>query len=224
MSFADAQAFLHDQIPTRHQVLIPPVLQAAYAAVKMVMASDPMLGVPSALDNRGRFVSWAVDFGIEKLIQSGRWPVDYRWREYGPMNRVTREVVQSTGHYLEVRLSHSTLTVSQVADPKRQPRNVRFRENARLINEPFLKGLDVHDPEIQGLPSVLLTHGYRDLHFAHFGVPHAQNLRKFVYQTDNLLALPHDVSPDTAQVENTDFEDTMTLKEEIEQWRKDHGG
>ena len=53
MSFADAQAFLHDQIPTRHQVLIPPVLQAAYAAVKMVMASDPMLGVPSALDNRG---------------------------------------------------------------------------------------------------------------------------------------------------------------------------
>ena len=224
MSFADAQGFLHDQIPTRHRALIPPVLKAAYAAAKMVMASDPMLGVPSALDNRGRFVSWAVDYGIEKLIQSGRWPVDYRWRAYGLMHRLTREVVQSTGHYLEVRLSHSTLTVSQVPDPKRQPRNVRFRENARLINEPFLTGLDVPNPEIQGLPSLLLTHGYQDLHFAHFGIPHAHNLRQLIYQTDNLLALPHDASPDAAQVEHTDFEDTMTLKEEIEKWRKDHGG
>ena len=90
----------------------------------------------------------------------------------------------------------------------------------RLLVSPTIVGVQLTD---QQRTAQAPTHGYRDLHFAHFGVPHAYNFRQFVYQTDNLLALPHDVSPDTAQVENTDFEDTMTLKEEIEKWRKDHG-
>ena len=216
--------FLKDQVPARHQVLLPTVLKQAYDAVQIIVANEPILQTPNAQDNKGRLVSWAVDHGVVKLIESGRWPVRYRWSVYGHVDQNTERFSQ-TGRYLEILLSHSTMTISQVADPTKQPRDAKFRENARLINDPFIPELEMdEDRAVNGLPSFLFVHGYQELRFAHLCVPHARHHRRYIYRTGNLLLLPHEVPSDTAPVENTDVEATMTLKEEIDKWRKDHGG
>ena len=214
MDVVTAEQFLLDQVPTRHRVLFPPVLKNAYAAVEQIVKAEPIFQIPSAEDNRGRLVSWAVDFGIKNLIESGRWPVDYRWATFA----------KPTGRYLQVRLSHSVLSISQVADRKAQPRDVVFRQNARLNNEPYLALEEFDDTRaIAGLPSFLFVHGYQELAFAHLGVPHSNHRRAYIYQTSNLMDLPHEITSDVPPVEETDTEAVMSLKEEIEKWRRDNG-
>jgi hypothetical protein len=71
-----AEFFLKDQIPVKTQTLIPATLKTAYAAAKVLADNEPMLKVPSAEDNFGRIISWAVDFGFQKLLESGQWRKD----------------------------------------------------------------------------------------------------------------------------------------------------
>ena len=117
--------FLKDQFPQRHWPVIPTVLKTAYAAADAVFKDNPILQVASALDNKGRIISFAVDHGLERAVESGAIDCDYRWRPFA----------KPTGRYLELRFSHSTASVSQVSEAKKQPRNVVFRENARLNNQ-----------------------------------------------------------------------------------------
>ena len=180
----------------------------------MLVRSEPMLQIPSAEDDRGRIVSWAVDKGVLGLIKMGQWPVDSRWAPFA----------KPTGRYLQVRLSHSVLSISQVAKGKVQPRNVGFRQNARLNNQPSFNLAEFEDTRsVVGLPSFLLVHGYQDLDFAHLGVPHPQHKRSYIYQTPNLMLMAHEVSAGVPPVEQTDIEAVMTLKEGIEKWRRDNG-
>jgi len=207
-----SEAFLLEQIPLVKRALIPTTLKTAYAAAKAHIADTPMLSVPSV--QPGRIVQWAVDFGFEKLLQSGQWDADHRWRYYE----------KPTGRYLEVVFSHSALTISQVADPNKQPRDVRFRANKRLDNTGWLAGF--HDPsetETAGLPHVLLVHGHQQLNFAHLGIPNPDHRKGYVWRSPNLMLMPHEVSAPEPPPEDTDFEAVMTLKEEIDKWRKDNG-
>jgi hypothetical protein len=227
MSLVVARDFLASQIPIGHQVLIPPVLKQAYAAAKTVRSLDELFRTPSAQDGFGRLVSWAVDLFLVKLIESGRWPVDYAWREYGIASRRIPGVLSKvTGHYLEVILPHARMTISQVVDPQKQPRDVQFRENARLVNAPLLRGLDIEMPQVTGVPTFILAHGHhQDLRFAHLGAPHQIHRYGYIYQTPDLLLLPHEVPADNVGVENTTFDDdAMTLKADIDKWRKDNAG
>jgi hypothetical protein len=71
------------------------------------------------------------------------------------------------------------------------------------------------------------VHGYQELSFAHVGVPHQEHRRGWIYRTPNLLLMPHEVpasGPDGSRVpiEDTDIDAAMTLKEEIDKWRKDN--
>jgi hypothetical protein len=214
MDTVSAEHFLLDQVPVRFRALIPPTLKTAYAAVNVLVSQEPILQVVSAGQNKGRLVSFATDLGLERLVKTGQWPVDYRWRDYA----------KPTGRYLELRLSHSVLSVSQVKNPKKQPRSVIFRENARLNNEPFFDLEEFKDErEVRGLPHFLLIHGHQELAFAHLGVPHAQHDRNWLYRTGNLMMMPHVIPSETPPVEHTEFDAAMTLKEEIEKWQKDHG-
>ncbi len=198
----------------KHRSLIPTTLKSAYAAVEVLVKQEPILQVVSAGQNRGRLVSFAADLGFERLIKTQQWPFEYRWREFA----------KPTGRYLEIRLSHSVLSISQVSNPNKQPRNVVFRENKRLNNEPFFDLEEFRDEcEIRGLPHFLLVHGHQDLRFAHLGVPHALHHRDWIYFTKNLMLMPHEVPAEAPPVEITEFDDAMTLKEEIEKWQKDHG-
>lgn len=213
MDACSAESFLKDQVPPVARALIPATLKTAYDAVALMVREEPILNVASAEDNRGRLISFAVDYGFEQLMKSGRWPFDYRWRPFA----------KPTGRYLEVRLGHSVLTISQVDAPGKQPRDVVFRENARLSNEPFF-GMEEFDDtrEVKGLPHVLIVHGHQELNFAHLGIPHSDHKRHWLHRSPNLLHLPHAVPETVPQTEETDFTATLILKEEIEKWRRDN--
>jgi hypothetical protein len=210
-----AEAFLLDQVPMALRSMIPATLKTAYDAAAVLIQAEPVLNVPSAQDNRGRIVQWAVDHGFEKLVQSGRWPFDYRWRPFE----------KPTGRYLEIAPSHSVITISQVADPKVQPRDMRFRENKRLNNQGWLTGLPNPRDEgaTVGLPHILLVHGCQDLNFAQLGIPNEHHRQGYRYRTANLMLMPHEVTPPEPPVEQTDHDAVMTLKEEIDRWRRDNG-
>jgi hypothetical protein len=217
-----AEQFLNDQIPLKYRRLFPPTLKRAYAIADALIASSPVLEVPSAADNRGRIISWAVDFSVKGLIESQEWPVDYRWQVFS----------RPTGRYLEIILPHAAVSISQVAFWRDQPRNVQFRENARLGNQQFtLPGIEGGDDEVgeaeeaSGRVSFLLVHGYKELEFAHFGIPHRYHERGYIYQSPNLMRLPYSVDeplvPPPEQA--IDIDKLMSFKEDIERWQRDNG-
>jgi hypothetical protein len=213
MDSVSAEHFLLDQMPIRLRSPIPTTLKTAYASARILIEAEPILQIESAEDNRGRIISWAVDFAFKRLMDTGQWPFDYRWENFA----------KPTGRYLEIQLSHSVMSVSQVSDPKKQPRNVIFRANGRLNNEPFFDLKEFADERsVQGLPHFLLVHGHQELAFAHLGVPHSLHHRNYIYLTPNLMLMPHEVPAEAPSVEDTDHEAAMTLKEEIEKWRRDH--
>lgn len=205
--------FFKDQFPQRSWSTIPTVLRTAYAAAADLAASDPILQVESAEDNRGRLISWAVDLGMRRAIENGSLPCDFRWCEYA----------KPTGRYLELRFSHSTASISQVEDPKRQPRKVTFRENARLQTPNLFEDLEEPEP-LTGAPHFILVHGYQQLNFAHFGLPSATSSKKWEWYSSNLMKLPHEMPAEGPPAEDTDtdFGEVGLLKQEIEKWRRDH--
>lgn len=216
MSVVDPEGFLIDQFPKKYWPLIPTTLRTAYAAATDLAASDPILQIESAQDNRGRLVSWAADFFFKRLIETGQLPFKFRWQSFA----------KPTGRYLEIRLSHSVVTISQVADPAKQPRNVRFRENGRLNNEPFFNLPEFADEQaVKGLPHFYLVHGHQDLTFAHLAVPHPQHHRDYRFRTSNLMSMPHALPKPGPAIEDTDvdFDAMQLLKEDIDKWRKDNG-
>jgi hypothetical protein len=212
-----SEAFLLDQVPITLRSMIPTTLKTAYEAAAVLIKSEAILNVASAQDNRGRIIQWAVDLGFEKLVESGQWPFECRWRPF----------VKPTGHYLEIAPSHSVITISQVVDPKIQPRDVLFRQNKRLNNQGWLTGLPNprDEGDTSGIPHILLVHGHQDLSFAQLGIPNERHHQGYIYRTPNLMKMPHEVSGGLAEVpvEQTDIDAVMTLKDEIDKWRRDNG-
>jgi hypothetical protein len=176
-----ADAFLLDQITIAQRSLIPSTLKIAYEAAALLAKNEPILNVPSAVDNRGRLIQWSVDNQFEMLCKTGKWPFEPRWRVFE----------RPTGRYLEIRPSHSVLTISQVADPSKQPRDVLFRANKRLNGQLSLFGKDDSDA---GIPHILMLHGHQSLNFAHLGIPHEVHAAGFHHKTTNLLNMPHAVN------------------------------
>lgn len=214
MDTVSAEHFVADQFPRALQSLIPTTLKTAYDQAAIIAKSDPVFQIESAVDNRGRLITWTVDFAFKRAIESGKLPFDFRWRPFA----------KPTGRYLEIRLSHSVATISQIADPKHQPRNVVFRQNKRLNNEPFFDLDEFRDErEVHGLPHFIIAHGHQDLSFAHIGVPHAVHQRDWIYRTPNLMQMPYALPEETLPIEDTDFDATMELRDEIEKWRRDNG-
>jgi hypothetical protein len=210
-----AEALILDQVPLAARARIAPTLRTAYAAAQAIINDEPILNVPSALDNRGRIIQWAVDYGFQKLIETGGWQYDFKWRPFE----------KPTGRYLEIRAPYLVLTISQVADPTQQPRDVKFRENKRLNNQGWLKGMQPEDEKrVAGLPHALILHGHQAPNFAHLAMPRAEHANKFLYFSANLMAMPHIVTSEPPSMEETDIEAVMTLKEEIDKWRRDNVG
>lgn len=207
--------FIKDQIPRSQWPVIPTICRQAYAAAADLAKDQPILEVTSAKDNRGRLISWAVDFGFERAVKSGAIPCDYKWSDFA----------LPTGRYLELRFSHSTASVSQVSDPRRQPRNVVFRENARLHTQGVFDLEELKEEQrIHGLPHFLIIHGHQELNFVHLGVPCANSKTKWAWRSANLMRIPHAVPDDRPppEVTDTDFEEVNLLKEDIEKWIRDN--
>jgi hypothetical protein len=208
------EAFLLDQISLAQRSQIPTTLKMAYEAAAIIVKDEPIFNVASAIDNRGRIVQWSVDLAFERLVQSGKWPFDARWRQFE----------RPTGRYLEILPSHSVLTISQVADPKKQPRDVKFRANKRMAGQGWLQGFPKPDGEdsVSGLPHILLLHGHQSLNFAHLAMPKGSHESGFHFKTANLLKMPHAVPEPETPIEDTDIDAVLELKEEIDKWRRDN--
>lgn len=213
-----ADVFVRDQIKPVLWPKFSTLLRTAYAAADELVKDNPILQVKSAEDNKGRIISWAVDFAAERAVETGAIPCECRWRSFE----------EPTGRYLEMRFAHSRLTISQVADPKRQPRNVGFRENARLSNGQVSFAFDDEvidkDEEVTGLPHILFLHGHQTLQFAHLAVPSPTSRRSFVWRSPNLMRLPHEIPKEGPAPEDTDYDlsEMKLLKERIEKWRRDN--
>ena len=202
-----------DQITIAQQSLVPPTIKQAYEAADILIREFAILNVPSAQDNRGRIIQWAVDLSFQRLAESQQWPFDFRWRFFD----------RPTGRCLEILPSHSVVTISQVTDPTRQPRDVLFRANKRLNGQGWLQGMQPEDIKTSGIPHILLLHGHQAPDFAHLGIPRAELEAGYYYRTSNLMLMPHVVVTPEPPPEDTDFEAVMTLKEEIDKWRRDNG-
>ena len=207
--------FLDDQFPAKFWPLIPSTLRTAYRHAEQLISNESILQIESAQDNRGRIISYAVDFGFVRLIKTGALPFDFSWDYFA----------RPTGRYLSIRALHSIITISQVSDPTKQPRNAIFRENHRLNNQLFLDLPEFSDDNLTGLPHLLITHGYQSLDFTYLCVPDPIHTNGYRFRTGNLLNAPHEVCSEVPAPENTDtdFENLNLLKEDIERWTKDHG-
>lgn len=210
---ADPELFFKDQLSVRSQAAIPTVFKTAYAAAESLIQESPILQVESARDNKGRVITWSVDLAIKRAIETGAISCEYRWQPFA----------KPTGRYLELIFSHSTASISQVDDPHRQPRNVVFRENARLNSPDLLTPLESEAPVV-GRPHFILVHGYQTLEFAHFGIPSSRSKRAWAWLSPDLMKLPHAVPFEGPEVEDTDidFNEVGLLKDEIERWVKDN--
>lgn len=207
-----AEAFLLDQIPIVQRAIIPTALKNAYAAATLIIDSEPIFNIPSAMQQHGRIIQIAVDFAFEKLVVSGQLGRDRHWRYF----------VQPTGRYLEILFSHSALTISQVSDPAKQPRDVGFRRNKRLASQITMAFMRDEPADTTGLPHILLLHGHQSLDFAHLAIPEPQHWLGFQHKSPNLMLMAHAVPEQEVPMEDTDIEAVMTLKDEIDRWRRDN--
>lgn len=207
--------FIRDQLPFQYWPVVPTVLRQAYAAADSLIDDSPILQVNSARDNKGRSVSWAVDFGFQRAVVSGALNCECRWVPFA----------QPTGRYLELRFSHSKASISQIADPSKQPRTVVFRENAKLTTQTAFDFEQFREEQrVLGLPHFLIVHGHQQLAFAHIGLP-SPTARDWAWLSRNLMSMPHEIPADNRPApENTDtdFASVNLLKEELERWMRDN--
>lgn len=216
MTPVNPRQFVDDQIPVELRPVIAGALETAYRTAKRIRDEEPVFQTPPALDNHGRLISHAVNFGLVRLIESGRLPLDYSWEYFA----------KHTGRYLALRPSHCVITISQISDPTQQPRNVVFRQTKRISNQPFFEFANkVDEQDISGEPHLLLTHGYQNLNFAHLCLPDPVHSKGYRYRSGNMMDLPREVllPGPMAEDTDTDFDNLDLLKEDIERWRRDHG-
>lgn len=214
MQPVSAKYFVDSEFPSTHRALIPSALKTAYDAVEELYKQDPLFGVRSAIIGKGYVIAWAVDLQVERLIKSKQLPYDYRWVPFE----------KPTGEYLQIRLLASTLSISQLAEPTSIPRHAHFRQNRILSNAPFLDLEGFEDEQrVNGLPHLILGHGYQKLSFAEIGVldPDPKSYG-WIYRTPNLLKAVHVVESELPKEEAADVEAVVTLKEQISRWVRDH--
>ena len=114
------------------------------------------------------------------------------------------------------------LTISQVANPTKQPRDVVFRRNKRLVSQIPMDFMREEKSEWNGVPHILLLHGHQSPDFAHLAIPHPVHWEGFQHRSSNLMLMAHAVpQTEAAPMEETDVEAVMTIKEEIDRLRRD---
>lgn len=200
------QDFIQQEIPPVLQTLIPRACISAYRAVDEVFKASSFLSVPSAAFGKGHLVAWAVDFAMENLIRSGKWPFDHKWEYFD----------QPTGKYLKIFTPEAVVTINQLPDPITTPRSANFRSNHRFNNQYFLD-LPQFKNEIvdEDRPHLIIAHGYQELSFAQICVPHPDaDCNYWLYRTPNLMRGLQEISEDFPASEESG-EVVVTLKEKI---------
>lgn len=199
--------FMDEQLPPAYRSHLPRALGAAYDAVDALMKDVPIFQTASARFGRGHLISWAVDFQIQSLLESGKWPFDYTWAWFD----------DPTGQYIKILLPSSVMTINQLADKTKRPRYAVFRSNQAVNNEPLLPYREIEEEiRIAGLPHLILGHGYKFLNFVQIGLPcPGEHEYGYIYRTPNILDQVHEVVSDRPPIEGADREPIVKLKEKL---------
>jgi hypothetical protein len=196
-----AEEFLDEEFPIRLRHFVPSALHRAYDSVSYTIETVSFLGTPGGRIQRGDLVAIAAEFEIERLVLNGDLPFDCSWEPYA----------RPTGLHLVVRTRRAKLTIRQVEDGTKRPRDARFRENYGMANKPYLfeymnkEMQDGRDPR-----HILLLHGYQTLSFAYVAVPHAKRKRHIAY-SPNLMLIPHFVQGESKDEGPTDSPDPQQI-------------
>jgi hypothetical protein len=186
-----AQDFLDEEFPAAYRHLVPSALLRAYGTASRIVESEPSLQTKGGRLQRGDLVAHATEYEIEKLILTGALPFDRTWEPFA----------RPTGYHLVVWTKRGRLTISQVEDWRKKPRNADFRDSYAISNMPFL--FQEMNEEVQarsGRKHLLLLHGYQELNFSYLTVPHAA-LNFHLARTANLMLMPHLATPERAKEE-----------------------
>ena len=71
-----ADVFVKDQIGSDLWPQFPTLLRTAYAAAHDLIHDTPILQVKSAEDGKGRIIAWAVDFAMQRAVETGILPCE----------------------------------------------------------------------------------------------------------------------------------------------------
>lgn len=178
-----AEDFLIAEIAPSLHSLFPGALRRAYASADRVVDTTSFLRTPGGKFQRGDLIACAAEYEVQRLIETGRLQYDFSWEFYA----------RPTGKHLVVHTPRGRLTISQLPDADSVPRYAEFRRGYQATNTPYMFDQMNREVDAEDKKHILLVHGYRNLTFAHFTLPHLIKGTP-IYQTDNLLALPHEVS------------------------------
>lgn len=188
---APAREFLDEEFPDELRRLIPTALKRAYSIADRVMHSEAFLRTPGGLFQRGDLVALSAQYELERLALSGSLPFRCTWEDYA----------RPTGKHLVIWTARAKLTVSQIPDPEKKPRQAIFRDNYGLGNMRFLFDFMNEEAKLRNeAKHILLIHGYQSLAFAHLTYPHPDR-NEHVYSSDNLMKMVHAVPDDLAKEE-----------------------
>lgn len=196
-----AEDFLDEEFPLRFRPLLPSAMRRAYAAAGRVIEKVSFLNTPAGKLHRGDLIALAAEYEIERLAKAGVLPFDPTWEPYA----------RPTGVHLVLRTARAKLTISQVEDGTRKPRDAVFRENYGMANKPYL--FDFMNEEMRASEEarhLLLLHGYQALDFVYLAVPHAQN-KRHIAQSLNLMLSPHVVASEAPEEGPRDSPDLETI-------------
>ena len=130
---------------------VPAALKAAYDCVSALAADAEFLRLPSV--QLGHLRAWAAELAVKHLVDTGKWPFDYEWQPYK----------NKTGNWLRLRLSNSMMSVHQLGDPSKMPRQADYRTNGFLNNQGVLGFPElVQEERLAGLPHLLLRTAIRN--------------------------------------------------------------
>ena len=201
----NADELIESEIPLQTRIILPKIFQRAYQAADQLVSENKILQCPSA--QVGHLRTWASDYALAQAIESGELPVeDYSWEWY----------VKPTGQYLQIYTKKAVLTVNQLQDVSKRPRDAKFRENASYNNQPYLFPELEPPKKAVGKAHLIIAHGYHALAFIHIGMPSPDDAGfPWLGLTKNILDEIYVVSNDTAPVEAEDIKPVLTIKESI---------
>lgn len=190
-----AQKLISEELPYCHRRLLVAAIIRAYCAVERLVASNPMLAVPSAV--KGCFIPWAIDYEVQILLESGDLPYSFAWKFYD----------KPTGKYLCINLRHSTMSINQVASSSEVPREACFRKQYAITNQMQLPGMEDQVNQT-GLPHINLVHGHKSLNFVHLGMQTYAD-KGWLAKSENLIDIAQE------PIEYIQDERDLSLKENL---------
>lgn len=149
-----------DKIPGLIRGQLVSAITTAYSVSDDIIESYPILQSPHLTSALGQLRYFLVDNVVKTWVSEGLIQGHAEWRG----------IPHSGAHYLEYQWENTKITFSSAGRVYTLPRNSDFRENRAFSNQLLLFS-DFPASQFGEVPSLLMTHGYRELCFVQLVLP-----------------------------------------------------